>query len=203
MKKFICTVVGIILVFMIVFTIMARSKKDYGFEKVATYEDFIEYANDLKVMVYNLSASEMKEPAVSAEPEFAIAPAPREQTGSPDVMWNTIVDTIAREDRSFVSLVGRHSRGTEFDSGELIVKVRPNKIKLAEDKLGDITRMARGLYGQDVFVTLKAGDPDEEPGRAETVSEQETTQILEEDVSINDVAADIEGLFGIKPEITG
>lgn len=61
MKKFICTVVGIILVFMIVFTIMARSKKDYGFEKVATYEDFIEYANDLNVMVDYTSASELKD----------------------------------------------------------------------------------------------------------------------------------------------
>ncbi len=61
MKKFICTVVGIILVFMIFFTIMARSKEDYGFEKVTTYEDFIEYTNDLKVMIYNISASGLKE----------------------------------------------------------------------------------------------------------------------------------------------
>lgn len=61
------------------------------------------------------------------EPIEMIAPAPREKTGSPEIMWNTVVDTIAREDRSFVSFVGRHSRGTLFESGELVVTVRDRK----------------------------------------------------------------------------
>lgn len=107
------------------------------------------------------AAADMKpvsEPA--EEPVTEIASAPREQTGDPETMWNTIVDTIARTDRSFVSLVGRASCGSEFDSGELIVTVRPGKIRLAEDKLGDITRAARSLFGSDVFVSLRAGDPD-------------------------------------------
>ena len=136
------------------------------------------------------------------EPELIIAPAPREQVGSPDVMWNMIVDTIARTDRSFVSLIGRASRGTGFDAGELTITVRPNKIKMAEDKLGDITRAARGLYGSDIFVSLKAGDP-AEPARAEAVSEQETARIIEDDKNVSDLAADVESLFGMKPEITG
>ena len=131
-----------------------------------------------------------------------IAPAPREQVGSPDVMWNMIVDTIARTDRSFVSLIGRASRGTDFDSGELTVTVRPNKIKMAEDKLGDITRAARGLYGSDIYVTLRAGDP-AESARTAAVPEQETAKIIEDDVNVNDIAADVESLFGMKPEITG
>lgn len=132
-----------------------------------------------------------------------IAPAPREKTGSPDIMWNTVVDTIAREDRSFVSFVGRHSRGTLFESGELVVTVRPNKIKHAEDKLVEITRIARGLYGQEVFVTLKAGDPEAAGGKAEAVSEQETAKIIDDDAIVSDIAADVESLFGMKPEITG
>ena len=136
------------------------------------------------------------------EPLQMIAPAPREKTGSPEIMWNTIVDTIAREDRSFVSFVGRHSRGAVFESGELIVTIRPNKIKHAEDKLVEITRIARGLYGQNVFVTLKAGDP-EAAGRPETASEQETAEIIGGDEIVSDIAADVESLFGIKPEITG
>ena len=136
------------------------------------------------------------------EPLQMIAPAPREKTGSPEIMWNTIVDTIAREDRSFVSFVGRHSRGVVFESGELIVTIRPNKIKHAEDKLVEITRIARGLYGQNVFVTLKAGDP-EAAGRPETASEQETAEIIGGDEIVSDIAADVESLFGIKPEITG
>ena len=137
------------------------------------------------------------------EPLEMIAPAPREKTGSPEIMWNTVVDTIAREDRSFVSFVGRHSRGTLFESGELVVTVRPNKIKHAEDKLVEITRIARGLYGQEVFVTLKAGDPESAGRKAEAVSEQETAKIIDDDAIVSDIAADVESLFGMKPEITG
>jgi hypothetical protein len=137
------------------------------------------------------------------EPLEMIAPAPREKTGSPEIMWNTVVDTIAREDRSFVSFVGRHSRGTLFESGELVVTVRPNKIKHAEDKLVEITRIARGLYGQEVFVTLKAGDPEAAGGKTEAVSEQETAKIIDDDAIVSDIAADVESLFGMKPEITG
>ena len=135
------------------------------------------------------------------EPVEMITSAPREQISSPDVMWNKIVEVVSRDERSFVSFVGRHSRGTEFDSGELVVTVRPGKIKHAEDKMGDIIKAAKGLYGSDVYVTLRAGEPDEVSGRAEMMSEAETTKIIEEDISVNDVAGDVENLFGIKPEI--
>ena len=142
-------------------------------------------------------------PEPAEEPVTEIASAPREQTGDPETMWNTIVDTIARTDRSFVSLVGRASCGSEFDSGELIVTVRPGKIRLAEDKLGDITRAARSLFGSDVFVSLRAGDPDAGTSRDPAMSEQEATRMIDADAGISDIAADVENLFGIKPEITG
>ena len=142
-------------------------------------------------------------PEPDDEPITSIAPAPREMTGNPDVMWNSVVDTIARTDRSFVSFIGRHSRGTDFDAGELIVTVRPGKMKLAEDKMGEITRAVKGLYGADVFVTLRAGDPEAGSTGNAATSEQETAKILGDDANINDVASDIESLFGIKPEITG
>ena len=140
-----------------------------------------------------------------AEPVNIISPAPREQIGSPDVMWNSVVDTIARNDRSFLSLVGRHSRGTEFDAGELIVTVRPGKIRLAEDKMGDITRAVKGLFGTDVFITLRAGDPEEDraASRQDEAVMEETSRIIDNDSKITEVADDIESLFGIRPEITG
>ena len=139
------------------------------------------------------------------EPVTIISPAPREQIGSPDVMWNSVVDTIARNDRSFLSLVGRHSRGTEFDAGELIVTVRPGKIRLAEDKMGDITRAVKGLFGTDVFITLRAGDPEEDraASRQDEAVMEETSRIIDNDSKITEVADDIESLFGIRPEITG
>ena len=139
------------------------------------------------------------------EPVTIISPAPREQIGSPDVMWNSVVDTIARNDRSFLSLVGRHSRGTEFDAGELIVTVRPGKMRLAEDKMGDITRAVKGLFGTDVFITLRAGDPEEDraASRQDEAVMEETSRIIDNDSKITEVADDIESLFGIRPEITG
>ncbi len=143
------------------------------------------------------------EPELDDEPITSIAAAPREMTGSPDVMWNSVVDTIAKTDRSFVSLIGRHSRGIELDAGELVVIVRPGKMKLAEDKMGEITRAVKGLYGADIFVTLRAGEPESDPSGTEASSEQETARILGDDANISDVASDIESLFGIKPEITG
>ena len=151
----------------------------------------------------NASPAKAAQEEVQEEPIRMITAAPREQIGSPDVMWNTVVDTIAMDDRSFVSLVGRHSRGTNYDAGELSVTVRPNKIKLAEDKMGEITRTVKGLYGADIFVTLKAGDPEDTGRRDAAASEQETARILDDDAKVSDLASDVESLFGIKPEITG
>ena len=135
----------------------------------------------------------------NTEPVTEITPMPREQAGSPDVMWNTVVDTISRSDRSFLSLVGRHSRGTDFDTGELIVTIRPGKMRLAEDKMGDITRAVKSLYGSDVFVTLRAGDPAEDRAavKTDTAAEEETSRIIDNDVNVSEVADDI------RPEITG
>lgn len=144
------------------------------------------------------------EPAavIDEEPIEMITAAPREQIGDPEVMWNSIVDEIARTDRSFVSLVGKNSRGTDYESGELVVTIKPNKLKLAGDKAGDITRIARALYGSEVFVTMRGGDPDERSDSQPAISEQETAKIIDDDINIQDVARDVEDLFGIKPEIT-
>ena len=149
--------------------------------------------------------SEKPQPEQYTEPVTEITPMPREQAGSPDVMWNTVVDTISRSDRSFLSLVGRHSRGTDFDTGELVVTIRPGKMRMAEDKMGDITRAVKSLYGPDVFVTLRAGDPAEARAavKTDTAAEEETSRIIDNDVNVSEVADDIETLFGIRPEITG
>ena len=158
-----------------------------------------------QVSVQPESAPEMK-PAAPAEPQYEepidmIASLPREKAGDPVRMWNNIVDVIAREDRSFVSLVGKQSCGMEFESGELIVNVRPGKLRIATDKIGDITRAARSLYGSEVFVTLRAGNPEANAAEPE-VSEQEVSRVIDSDADISDMVSDVENLFGIKPEVT-
>ena len=145
---------------------------------------------------------------VTQEKQLSFIPAgPREMSGDPEEMWNRIVEEIAAEDRSFVSLVGKHSRGTDFENGELAVTVRPGKMRLANDKLSDIRNAVQMLYGKGVMVTLRSGDPAERSNNAGMsaaagMTEQEAGRIIDDDVNVNDVAADVESLFGIKPEIT-
>lgn len=130
-----------------------------------------------------------------------IASAPREQIGNPGEMWDRIVREIAASEPGFMSLVGRNSEGTEYDSGELKVLVRPNKIRFAEDKAADIARIAKILYGNDVYVTLKPGDSFKKSGKAAAMSDAETSKIIDEDINVNEVIEDIENLFGIKPTV--
>ncbi len=141
------------------------------------------------------------------EPIESIASAPREVPGDAADMWYKIVDTIAASDRSFVSQLGRHASGSEYESesGELIITVKPQKMRTANDRLGDISRAAKAIYGSEVFVTLREGEP-EQARRAAAVTEaqqEETSRIIDEDINVNDVVSDIQSLFGIKPEVTG
>ena len=141
-------------------------------------------------------------PAEEALAEM-IAAAPREKISSPEEMWDRIVREISADDQSFMSFVGRNSAGTQFDAGELLVMVSPGKLRLAEDRSDEIARIAKNLYGQDVYVTLRGGQISKGAGAQAnaSISEDETSRILDEDIGLSEVASDVEGLFGIKPVI--
>ncbi len=132
-----------------------------------------------------------------------IASAQREQPGSPEEMWDRIVRAVAASDRTFMSLVGRYSAGTEFDGGRLLVIVSPGKLRLAEDKSAEIAQAAKSIYGTDVYVTMRAGVISKS-GAAEGstgISEEETARIIDDDINKNEVIGDIMDLFGMEPVI--
>ena len=132
-----------------------------------------------------------------------IAAAPREQAGSPEEMWDRIVREISSRDRTFMSLVGRNSAGTEFNGEKLMVIVRPNKLRLAEDRSDEIARTAKSLYGSEVYVVFRSGEITK-TGAAEgpaEMSEAEASKIIDEDINANEVIEDIQNLFGITPVI--
>ncbi len=138
--------------------------------------------------------------SVDAEPE----PGPvlqMEEPGDPAEMWDRIVREVAAREPSFMSLVGRHSRGVDYDSGGLIVIVSPGKLKIAEEKAREISRIVKSLYGSEVYVTLRGGDIDAGSRREDAATEAETSKIIEDDIDQNEIAEDIESLFGIKPTI--
>lgn len=132
-----------------------------------------------------------------------IASAPREKAGDPGEMWDRIVREVAASDRTFMSLVGRNSVGTEYEAGKLLVIVSPNKLRLAEDKSAEIARAAKMLYGDEVFVVMRSGSIAKSGASetAERMSEAETSRIINEDIDKNEVIEDIQNLFGITPVI--
>ena len=132
-----------------------------------------------------------------------IASVQQEQPGDPAEMWDRIVRAVSAADRTFMSLVGRYSVGSEYDAGRLLVIVSPGKLRLAEDKAADIAHAAKSIYGSDVYVSMKAGVISK-AGAAEnsiSSSEEETSKIINEDINKNEVIGDIQELFGITPVI--
>ncbi|MBR2674410.1 MAG: DNA polymerase III subunit gamma/tau [Mogibacterium sp.] len=136
-------------------------------------------------------------------PEPAVYPEIIATDLSPEEMWDAIVQEVAADDRSFISLVGNSSEALDFDSGELKISVRPGKIRFAEEKIRDIIEAARRLYGQSIIVSLKTADPGDEVRKTREMTEIETAQILQSDKAMKEAAQDIEDLFGIKPIIEG
>ena len=132
-----------------------------------------------------------------------IASVQKEEPGSPEEMWDRIVRAVSASDRTFMSLVGRYSAGVEYDAGRLTVIVSPGKLRLAEDKSGDITQAAKSIYGSDVYVTMKGGVISKSGAAEEStgISEEETARIINDDINKNEVIGDIVDLFGIEPVI--
>lgn len=167
----------------------------------------------IKKQVASTATPQMKQPAKSdlaaiataveeddEEPITEIAAAPRETAGDAEDMWNRIVGEISRSDRSFESFVGRHSKGSSFESNELVVTVKKNKISLAMNKIEEIIKTAKELYGQDIIVELKEGNVD--TTRFNTaMMEAVTDEVINEDDMMNELASDIGNLFGMDVDI--
>lgn len=158
-------------------------------EPPAETED-VEHLTDLRQLFpEEPEEKEAKEPDISPD------------AGDAQEMWERIVQEVSETDRSFLSLVGHSSEALEFDSGELKVAVRPGKIRLAEEKIRDITEAARKLYGKGIIISLKRAEQDEGLRKTHEMTERETMEILQNDKFMNEAAQDVEDLFGMKPTI--
>jgi len=146
------------------------------------------------------AAAEPEAPAETAVPEPAPAPAPL-KAGNAAEMWNRIADELAKGDRSFASMVGRHSAGANYEGSELTVIVRPNKLWLAIEKTDEIDRLAKAMYGPDVYVTLKAGGPDDAKGAAAAGSKA-AAPAQPEPATAEDIAGRVQELFNVDVNIT-
>ena len=82
-----------------------------------------------------------------------------------------------------------------FSNGELVVRVKKNKLDLAQNKISEIKKAANILYGE-IRVTLLAGEVEKA-----SVSEAIESQMVDEDVKMADITEDIENLFGMPVDI--
>ena len=110
----------------------------------------------------------------------------REINESPAEMWDSIAREISEQDSSFMSFVGRNSRGESFEGGELTVMVNPGKMRLAEESAKEINRVAKVLYGQNVYVRLRSDKAESQPSMNAEASEEETAKIIEQDINENE-----------------
>lgn len=61
MKKFIGVVIGVVVVFMLTFCYTVNNMKYYGLDKIATYDDFIEYTKDIRAELDDTDAEQFKD----------------------------------------------------------------------------------------------------------------------------------------------
>lgn len=73
-------------------------------------------------------------------------------------MWEQIVDDLSQEDVSFKIFVGNNSYIEEFHDGQMILRVKPTKVPLAEDKKEAIQESARKHFGSHVFLIIRPDD---------------------------------------------
>ncbi len=108
------------------------------------------------------SVNETAQVESTAEATWATQTAPVEPVMAMydlDTMWSQIVDEVAGDGMvSFRVIIGSNSRIDEYRNGEIIIKVKPNKLKTAESHKEDILRAARKLYGDGTFVVLRPDD---------------------------------------------
>ena len=73
-------------------------------------------------------------------------------------MWEQIVDDVSQEDVSFRIFVGNNSHIEEFHNGQMVLRVKPTKVPLAEDKKEAIQESARNHFGSHVFLIIRPDD---------------------------------------------
>ena len=126
----------------------------------------------------------------------------RESTETAEKIWSQIASKVAEEDRSFISLIAKFSRGTDYVDGELRVTVKPNKYALADRKINEITKAAKSLYGQNIYVTLQSGELPNERKGGNSIPNKETDRVIDEDIAIKEITDEVKNLFDLDVNIT-
>ena len=137
-----------------------------------------------------------------ADMELAVATAP---SGDAHDMWCRIVGEISRRQGSFGAIIAPNSMARSFNDDELVVVVKKNKLGIAQNSIEDIERVAKGMYGSNVYVTLIGGDIDTKSNEhisivSEEIQLDDWESEKEEDMA-DELASDISSALGINVNI--
>lgn len=137
-----------------------------------------------------------------ADMELAIATAP---SGDAQDMWSRIVAELGRRQRSFGVMITPNSMARSFNGDELVVVIKKNKLTIAQNSIADIERIAKAMYGSNVYVSLVGGDIDTRPiEQVDRVSEEAVLDDWEsekEEDMADEIASDISSALGINVNI--
>lgn len=118
-------------------------------------------------------------------------------------LWTRICDAVIRSDPTFKFMVQGYSRLVDSRDGELLVEVKNNKTRAAEDSKANMEAAVKKLCGENYYITLKSvgynpaslAQLNMETKSQET--EDEFNEGDEKDKMIEELAKDVANLFGI------
>lgn len=118
-------------------------------------------------------------------------------------LWTRICDAVIRSDPTFKFMVQGYSRLVDSRDGELLVEVKNNKTRAAEDSKANMEAAVKKLCGENYYITLKSvgynpaslAQLNMETKSQET--EDEFNEDDEKDKMIEELAKDVANLFGI------
>lgn len=128
-------------------------------------------------------------------------------------VWLSMMGELSSTDPSFESVVAKNSKVTSMADGEIVLTVKKNKIGIAEASFEEITRVAKRLFGNEIYVTLKAGNAKDDYSHSKTSGVEHRADRFEQGgfaeeeaetdrAAIDEMKDDIEKLLGVEVRIT-
>lgn len=118
-------------------------------------------------------------------------------------LWTRICDIVIKRDPTFKFMVQGYSRLVDQRDGELLVEVKNNKTRAAEDSKDNMEAAAKKICGNNCYITLKSVEYN--PASLVELHSDSTQNLLkddfeepdEKDKMIEELAKDVANLFGV------
>lgn len=111
----------------------------------------------------------------------------KEISENAEEMWERIIEEAAIESAGYKTQFAGNSQGEKYEDGELRVKVEPPKYNYAEKEKQKIIKIAKSLYGENIFVTFQKGELSEYGKSKPSKLDCKADQVIDEDIEIKEI----------------